>query len=251
VLSAVVGKGGVGKTTVAALLVRSLVEARRTPVLAVDADPSNCLGPMLGIDVECTMGDLRDELRDAPDRPVSMSHAEWLALHSEDALVERDGFDLLTMGRPEGAGCYCFVNNVIRSYLDRLTRTYRQVVVDCEAGFEHVSLRTAGAPDRLVCVVGRARMSAETVRRALEIYSSLHDGRLPGLDLVLNGFLPGDSTAAQLGAAAILPGQRFQRTFTVPWDEQVSTLESAGRSLLDLAHSSPAVEALSGWGDAA
>jgi len=247
VLSAIVGKGGVGKTTVAALLIRSLVKARRTPVLAVDADPSNCLGPMLGIDVERTMGDLRDDLRDAPDRPVSMSHAEWLALHSEDALVERDGFDLLTMGRPEGAGCYCFVNNVIRSYLDRLTRTYRQVIVDCEAGFEHVSRRTAGAPDRLVCVVSRARMSAETVRRALDIYSSLHDGRLPALDLVLNGFQPADTTAEQLGAAAMLPGHRFQRTFTVPWDGQVSALESAGRSLLDLAPSSPAVEALSAW----
>ena len=246
-LSAVVGKGGVGKTTVTALLVRRLLQARQTPVLAVDADPSNCLGPMLGLTIDRTLAELRDDLRVAPDRPASMSHAEWLAIHAEDALIERDGFDLLTMGHPEGAGCYCFVNDVIRSYLDRLTRSYRHVIVDCEAGLEHLSRRTAGRPDRLVCVVGRAKMSAETVRRALEIYSNLHEGVLPRLDLVLNGFDSGDPSSAQLAAAASFGDACFARIFTVPWDARVSGLEAAGRSLIELDASSAALDALSGW----
>lgn len=250
-LIAVVGKGGVGKTTLTALLIRRLLHARHVPVLAIDADPSNCLGPMLGISIDRTLAELRDDLRDAPDRPASMSHAEWLAIHAEDALVERDGFDLLTMGHPEGVGCYCFVNNVVRSYLDRLTRFYRHVIVDCEAGLEHLSRRTAAKPDRLVSVVGRAKMSAETVRRALEIYSSLHEGTLPRLDLVLNGFEPEDPLAPRLAAAAVFGDARFARTFTVPWDQRVSELDAAGRSLLELDASSPALGALAGWeGDA-
>jgi CO dehydrogenase maturation factor len=247
VLIAVVGKGGVGKTTVTALLVRRLLDARHVPLLVVDADPSNCLGPALGLAVDRTLADLRDGMRDAPDRPVSMSQAEWLAIRSEEALIENSGFDLLTMGHPEGAGCYCFVNNVIRDYLDRLTRSYRHVIVDCEAGLEHLSRRTAGKPDRLVCVVGRAKASAETVRRALVIYASLHEGGLPQLDLVLNGFEPDEPLAALLAAGATLGDARFTRTFTVPWDARVSALDAEGRSLLELESSSPALGALDGW----
>lgn len=246
-LIAVVGKGGVGKTTVTALLVRRLLLARHVPVLAIDADPSNCLGPALGIPIDRTLADLRDDMRDAPDRPASMSHAEWLAIHAEDALVEHNGFDLLTMGHPEGAGCYCFVNNVVRAYLDRLARSYRHVIVDCEAGLEHLSRRTAAKPDRLVCVVGRAKMSAETARRALEIYSNLHDGTLPQVDLVLNGFESGEPLAARLAEAAAFGEAPFARTFTVPWDAGVSALDGAGRSLLELDLSSPALSALAGW----
>jgi CO dehydrogenase maturation factor len=245
VLSAVVGKGGVGKTTVTALLVRRLLQARRTPVLAVDADPSNCLGPMLGLAVDRTLAELRDELRTSADRPASMSHAEWLALHAERALVESTGFDLLTMGHPEGAGCYCFVNDVIRSYLDRLTRSYRHVVVDCEAGLEHLSRRTTGKPDRLVCVVNRTKMSIETIRRALEIYASLHEGALPRLDLIVNG--AGDVFATGLAHSGALGGAPFARVFTVPWDPRVAELEAAGRSLFDLDAASPALAAMSAW----
>mgnify|MGYP001593400202 FL=1 len=246
-LIAVIGKGGVGKTTVTALLLRRLLDARHVPVLAVDADPSNCLGPMLGLAIDRTLADLRDGMRDTPDRPASMSQAEWLSIRAEEALIENNGFDLLTMGHPEGPGCYCFVNNVIRGYLDRLTRSYRHVIVDCEAGLEHLSRRTAGRPDRLVCVVNRAKLSAETVRRALELYSSLHDGVVPELDLVLNGFESGEPLATQLTAAASFGEASFTRTFTVPWDARVSALDAAGRSLLELESSSPALAALSGW----
>jgi CO dehydrogenase maturation factor len=250
-LAAVVGKGGAGKTTATALLLRRLLDARQVPVLAVDADPSNCLGTALGLTIDETIAHLRESMRDAPDRPSSMSQAEWLALRAESALVERPGFDLLTMGHGEGPGCYCFVNSVIREYLDRLTRAYRHILVDCEAGLEHLSRRTAGRPDRLVCVVNRARMSAETIRRALELYSGLNQVLPPRIDLILNGFDDGEPLAAEMTDAASWEAVRFTRIFTVPLDAGISALEAAGRSLLELSASSPALKALEGWEAAA
>jgi CO dehydrogenase maturation factor len=250
VIVAVVGKGGVGKTTVAALLLRRLLEAAETPVLAIDADPSSCLGAALGVRVERTLAQEREALRDGAGRPASMSQADWLALKTEETLVERQGYDLLTMGRPEGPGCYCFVNNLIRGHLDRLGRAYRHVLLDCEAGLEHLSRRTAGRPDALVCVTSRARMAAETVRRALSTYVELH-GALPArVDLVLNGFEPGEPWATEMTRLAAGDLATFGRVITVPTDGRVAEQERAGRSLLDLDAAAAAVHALDGWGAA-
>jgi CO dehydrogenase maturation factor len=248
VIVAVVGKGGVGKTTVAALLLRRLLESGQTPVLAIDADPSSCLGAALGVEVGRTLAHEREALRDGAGRPPSMSQADWLALKTEETLVERTGFDLLTMGRPEGPGCYCFANNLIRGHLDRLGRAYRHVLLDCEAGLEHLSRRTAGKPDALVCVTSRARMAAETVRRALGTYLELHGGLPARVDLVLNGFEPGEPWGAELQrlAAGDLPA--FGTVVTVPTDARVAEQERAGRSLLELDPGTPAVRALQGWG---
>jgi CO dehydrogenase maturation factor len=243
VIFAVIGKGGVGKTTVSSLLLRRLVESGETPVLAIDADPSNCLGTALGVTVAQTLADMREELRDN-HRPPSMSSAEWLALRAEDALAENPGFDLLTMGRPEGKGCYCYVNNLIRDHLDRLARGYRHVLLDCEAGLEHLSRRTSGRPDALICVVNRARMAAETIRRSLDVFVSIH-GALPRrVQLVLNQFEEGEPLAARMTALA---GGPFSHVVTIPRDPRVAALESAGESLLTLASTSPAWAALGAW----
>jgi CO dehydrogenase maturation factor len=237
---AVIGKGGVGKTTVTSLLLRRLLEAGQTPVLAIDADPSNCLGPALGIAVEKTLADLRENMREDPRRPPSMSSAEWLALQAEEAIVENPGFDLLTMGRPEGKSCYCFVNNLIREHLDRLSHSYRHVLVDCEAGLEHLSRRTSGRPDALICVANRSRMAAETIRRCLDLYENLHGALPPRVDLMLNQF-DGSETPAGWEKTPIT------RLIAIPNDPQVAAFESAGKSLLELAPTSPAVAALRTW----
>jgi len=244
---AVIGKGGVGKTTVTALLLRRLIESGETPVLAIDADPSSCLGSALGIRVERTLADEREALRNGVGRPASMSQGEWLALKTDAALVECTGFDLLTMGRPEGPGCYCFVNNLIRSHLDRLGRNYCHVLLDCEAGLEHLSRRTAGRPDALVCVVSRARMAAETIQRALGTYLELHGALPPHVDLVLNGFEraePWAAAQAQVAAGSLSP---FGRVLSMPTDPWVAERERTGQSLLALAANAPAVCALAAW----
>jgi CO dehydrogenase maturation factor len=243
---AVIGKGGVGKTTVGALLLRRLLESRQTPVLAVDADPSNCLGPALGVAVGRTLADMREELREN-GRPGSMSAGEWLALRAEEAMVESSGFDLLTMGRPEGKGCYCYVNNLIRDHLDRLSRAYRHVLLDCEAGLEHLSRRTSGRPDILVCVTNRSRMGAQTIERALALYADLNGGLPPRVDLALNQFEEGEPLAAEMAAMAAGTAARFTRIYTIPKDSQVASFESEGKSLLELSLSSPAPAALSQW----
>jgi len=243
---AVIGKGGVGKTTVSALLLRRLLEAKQTPVLAVDADPSNCLGPALGIAVERTLADMRETLREN-GRPSSMSSAEWLTLRAEEAIVERAGFDLLTMGRPEGKGCYCYVNNLIRDHLDRLSRSYRHVLLDCEAGLEHLSRRTSGRPDALVCVTSRSRMAAQTIRRSLDLYADLNRGLPPRVDLVLNQFDEGEALAVEMAAIASGAAAPFTRVFTLPRDSEVASFESEGKSLLGLSSSSPAQRALREW----
>jgi CO dehydrogenase maturation factor len=244
---AVVGKGGVGKTTVAALLLKRLLESAETPVLAIDADPSSCLGTALGIRVERTLAQEREALRDGAGRPASMSQAEWLALKTEEVLVERSGFDLLTMGRPEGPGCYCFVNNVIRGNLDRLARAYRHVLLDCEAGLEHLSRRTAGRPDVLVCVASRARMSAETIQRSVGLCIELHGALPPRVDLILNGLEPGEAWAVELAQLAAGNLVTFGRVLTVPFDPCVAAQERAGRSLLGLDAATPAFRALAAW----
>jgi CO dehydrogenase maturation factor len=244
---AVIGKGGAGKTTVASLLLRRLLDDGEQPVLCIDADPSSCLGAALGVHPGGTLGALRESMREAGGRPASMSHAEWLALKAEEAIVESRGFDLLTMGRPEGPGCYCFVNNLIRDHLDRLGRAYRHVLVDCEAGLEHLSRRTAGRVDRLVCVTSRARMAAETVRRALGLFRELHGDVWPSVDLVLNGFEPGEPHAAAIADLAGGQGPRFARTLVVPHDPEVTVFERDGRSLLDLDPAGPARRAILAW----
>ncbi len=245
---AVVGKGGVGKTTVAALLLRRLLDGKETPILAIDADPSSCLGSALGIAVERTLAEEREALRDGAGRPASMSQADWLALKTEQLLVEREGFDLLTMGRPEGPGCYCFANNLIRGNLDRLGRAYRHVLLDCEAGLEHLSRRTSGRPDALVCVASRARMAAETIARALATYRELNGSLPPRVDLVLNGFESGEPWAAEMTRIAGGANGTFRGVITVPKDPRVAEHERTGRSLLDLDPQAPAVAALRAWG---
>jgi CO dehydrogenase maturation factor len=247
VIVAVIGKGGVGKTTVTALLLRHMLERAETPVLAIDADPSSCLGAALGVPVERTLAQEREGMRASEERSSGISRADWLALRTEQVLVERPGFDLLTMGRPEGPGCYCFVNSLIRGYLDRLARGYRHVLLDCEAGLEHLSRRTSGRPDILVCVANRARMAAETIQRSLGIYRELH-GSLPSrVDLLLNGFVPEEPWAEEMARLASGGNGAFRRVLTVPSDPRVAEHERAGRSLLDLDSGTLALRALAAW----
>jgi len=146
---AIAGKGGVGKTTISAMLVRHLLKIDR-PILAVDADPNSNLSAALGMGYEETIADIREEVK--KQTPESFSKSEFFGLRLEEALSEGNGFDLLVMGRPEGPGCYCAVNNILRDYLARMSKKYKFVVIDNEAGMEHLSRRTASDIDLLLLV---------------------------------------------------------------------------------------------------
>ena len=144
------GKGGTGKTTMAGLLVKYLVDTGRTPVLAVDADSNSNLNEVLGLEVEETLGDAREEMKKGGI--PGMTKDIFIEMKTQGAVVETTGFDLVVMGRPEGAGCYCAANTLLTECLDRLIDNYANVVIDNEAGMEHISRLTTNNIDVLLAV---------------------------------------------------------------------------------------------------
>ena len=160
---AVAGKGGTGKTTIAALIVNSLVEKGWGPVLAIDADPDANLGAMLGIEVNKTLGELREDvLNEIKNFPPGMSKANYVEAGLHQIIDEAKGFDLLTMGRGEGSGCYCYLNTLVRKFSEELYPMYQWIVMDNEAGLEHISRRTTHNIDSLIIVVNDNPISLNT-----------------------------------------------------------------------------------------
>ena len=166
---AISGKGGSGKTTLAAMMVRVLSNQAHGAVLAVDADPNSCLGLALGIQPTGTVADVRESTRTKDPSAGGTDRLRTLELNLQQAVTEADGFDLLTMGRPEGQQCYCAVNNMLRQFLDKLSSQYQFVIVDNEAGMEHLSRRTTNNVD-LLCIVAEAGpVGIVTARRISEL----------------------------------------------------------------------------------
>ncbi len=163
---AVAGKGGVGKTTFSALAVRHLHQTTDDVVLAVDADPNANLHAKLGVAPGKTIGDIREDLLTEADKlPAGVSKHEHVDYQIRLALTEGDGFDLLTMGRQEGPGCYCYVNNILRTFVDSLSEKYRSVVIDNEAGMEHLSRRTTRTSDVLFIVSDASKAALDSAVR--------------------------------------------------------------------------------------
>ena len=174
---AVSGKGGSGKTTLAAMIIRRLVEqAGSGAVLAVDADPNSCLGLTLGVEPVGTVADIRENVRSKEPGIAGMDRVRTVEYGIQQAITESDGFDLLTMGRPEGPDCYCAVNNMLRRFLDTLSSKYRYVVVDNEAGMEHLSRRTTNNVDLLCIVAEPTPIGSVTVRRISDLARKLPIG---------------------------------------------------------------------------
>jgi len=169
---AISGKGGTGKTTLAALMVRVLLGKSPQAVLAVDADANACLGAMLGVQPEGTIADLREDVLKQKGGG-GISKVDAFGMGCEQLLCEAKGFDLLAMGRPEGPGCYCAANNLLRTFLDRLSNSYGYVVTDNEAGMEHLSRRTTNNVDLLVIVAEPTKIGIDTTRRIADLTKSL------------------------------------------------------------------------------
>jgi len=165
------GKGGTGKTTIAGLLIKYLVEQGKTPVLGVDADSNANLNEVLGLEVEETLGQAREEMKTGV--AAGMTKDVYMQMKLEQAVVESKGFDLVVMGRPEGAGCYCAANTLLTRYLEKLVSNYASVVIDNEAGMEHISRLTTNNIDLLLMVSDSSHRSIKSAARINELTQSL------------------------------------------------------------------------------
>lgn len=165
------GKGGTGKTTIAGLLVKYLIEKNKTPVLAVDADSNANFNEVLGLKVEETLGDAREEMKKGV--ATGMTKDIFMEMKLEQAVVEAEGYDLIVMGRPEGAGCYCAANTLLTQYLSRLIDNYNSVVIDNEAGMEHISRLTTNNIDLLLIISDASRRGILSAARISELTDDL------------------------------------------------------------------------------
>jgi CO dehydrogenase maturation factor len=239
---AVTGKGGCGKTTVASLLIRLMVERSLGPVLAVDADPNLNLNAALGVPVEATVGDVReDTLARIEGLPGGMSKTEYLRFRTAEALVEAKGFDLIAMGRPEGPGCYCYANSILRACVDELVGRYPWVVMDTEAGLEHISRRTTRDVDVMLILSDPTVRGLETAFRIVELAWSLKT-RVGEFRLAINrvqGEIPTNlvSLAAERG---------FPNLAAIAEDASVRALDAQGSPLVQVPPDSPALLAVTG-----
>jgi CO dehydrogenase maturation factor len=171
---AVSGKGGSGKTTIASMLVRVLLErTERASILCVDADPNSCLGIALGVPPGVAVADIREQARTKPANSGGMDRVRTFEYGLHEAIVEAGQFDLVTMGRPEGPSCYCAVNSLLRRILDELSSKYQYVVIDNEAGMEHLSRRTTNHVDLLCIVAEPTPVGSLTARRIFDLSRQL------------------------------------------------------------------------------
>ncbi len=172
---AISGKGGVGKTTISALLINQLIHLRHTPVLAVDADPNTCLDSMLGVKIKKSVGTVREEAKESAQKGMAsgISKQELIEIKISESLVESDDFDLIAMGRPEGAGCYCYANNVLKSVIQTISGNYPYIVIDNEAGLENLSRRIIQKVDVLFMVADPSKLGLNTLARLYELASEM------------------------------------------------------------------------------
>jgi CO dehydrogenase maturation factor len=236
------GKGGTGKTTVTALLLKWLIQNTEKISLVVDADPATNLPDVLGVELPQTVGQASKELKDkieAGTLSPTLSKQEVLEANVFQTLVEEDRFDLLAMGRSEGEGCYCFVNNVLTRILDTLTRNYEVAFLDMEAGLEHLSRRTDRDVDSMIVVTDPSKMGLETARRIKELVVEVHID-VKHIYLVGNRFSPDLEEFLQKSADNL----GLEYGGIIPVDENVMTFNLTGKSLLEIPDDSPSFRAI-------
>jgi CO dehydrogenase maturation factor len=236
------GKGGAGKTTVTALLLKWLIQNTEKISLVVDADPATNLPDVLGVELQRTVGQSSKELKDkieAGTLSPTLSKKDVIEANVFQTLVEEDRFDLLAMGRSEGEGCYCFVNNMLTRILDTLTKNYEVALLDMEAGLEHLSRRTDRDVDSMIVVTDPSKMGLETARRIKEIIDEVHID-VKHIYLVGNRFTPDLEELLQKTADDI----GLEYGGIIPVDENVIAFNLTGKPLLDIPDDSPAYKAV-------
>lgn len=242
---AVAGKGGVGKTTLCGMLIQYLCEKGKGPVLAVDADANSNLNEVLGVKVETTLGDVREEIAQAEMSkenpiPTGMSKADYAEFRFEDALIEDKDFDLLVMGRTQGKGCYCFVNGLLQSQLAKYQNNYPYFVVDNEAGMEHISRGVLPTMQTAILVSDCSRRGIQAVGRIARLIEEC--GMHPDtVGLIVNRAPKGELNA---GIKEEIENQGLRLLGVVPQDETVYEFDCEGRPTVGLPEDNPVKLAL-------
>lgn len=238
---AVAGKGGTGKTTLSALMIEELIRRGNIPLLAVDADANSNLNEHLGIAAGKSIGKIREDMQGVINEvPAGMSKMDYVEMNIQGSLVESKDFDLLSMGRPEGAGCYCYANNLIRKYVDSLAKDYSVVLIDNEAGMEHLSRRTTRHIDFLVLVTDPSLRGLRTLGRIKELIGELKlDVRKIGIvaNRIQNGGLSDEFRREISNIGLDLTGE-------IPNDPLIYKHDSEGIPLTELADDAPSKSAV-------
>jgi len=232
---AIAGKGGSGKTTIAALLIKLL--SRKGAVLAIDADPATNLNLALGLPLSDTVGKVREEMAAkvrARTMEPGLAKQDYLDIKISEALVESPQIDLLAMGRPEGAGCYCAANNMIRTCIDRLGKNYDYVVIDCEAGMEHISRQTTRDIDIMLLV---SDLTVRGILTAANMKALIKDLRtyVGKIYLIVNRA----TSPLPPKIAQTIEESELKIIGTIPEDAKIKELEAEGAPLIELPPDSP------------
>jgi CO dehydrogenase maturation factor len=253
---ALAGKGGVGKTTIAGMIVKYLAQTQPGAVLAIDADPSSNLNLVLGLNLEWTVGDIREDILSQVKTslvtggaamgslPGGVTKRDYLDYQIRSSVAEGGRFDLIAMGRSEGSGCYCAVNHNLREVIDSISKNYRYVVIDNEAGMEHLSRRTTRDVQHLLVVSDPTQRGLVAAGRIAGFRNEL-DIRIENAYLILNrisGLIPPPLSELIVSVGIPLLG-------VVPADEELAQFEYSGRPLVELGNNSPvyrAIEAMMG-----
>ena len=241
---AIAGKGGVGKTTITALMIRILSEAKRRSILAIDANPDSNLSNVLGISVTQSVGTVTNELKKSIGKTKiapEMSKREILEYRIFDILEETPNFDLLVMGRTEGEGCYCLVNDLLTDIIDAISKNYDLTIMDMEAGLEHLSRRTDRDVDVMIVITDPSSLGFQTARRIKELAEEVHI-EFKKIYLVGNRFSA--EMESMLKDEASKVGVEYAGN--IPHDDNVLKYNLTGQPLVELPPESPALQTAKG-----
>lgn len=249
---ALAGKGGVGKTTVSGMVIKWLAQNQTGSILAIDADPSSNLNMVLGLELDWTVGDIREDMLAQVQgslanggaamgmMPGGMNKRDYLDYHVHSALSEGSRFDLIAMGRGEGQGCYCAVNHNLREVVDGISKQYAYVVIDNEAGMEHLSRRTTRNVQHLLIVSDPTQRGLVAAQRISDVRKEL-DIKIEKAYLIINR-LPGEMPNE---LKAFIEKMDVDFLGTIPADDEMASFEFSGKPLVDLPEESPVYRAIS------
>lgn len=235
---AMAGKGGTGKTTAAGLMIKYLIKTGRKPILAVDADSNANLNEVLGLEITDTLGQAREDMKKG-NVPEGMTKDVFMSMRLEEAVIESGDYDLVVMGQPEGSGCYCAANNLLTNFLDRLQENYPYIVMDNEAGMEHVSRMTTHNVDVLLIVTDASRRGLQAAIRIDELAKNLNVG-VGRSYVIINQVKSGEAPPAAL---EMLRDAGIELGGVLPEDDTVYDYDLRGEPMVNLPADNPVVRA--------